>query len=99
MSMTFDNWKWVAEKLGVPTLFAVVLLTILHFDLMVPIQDGIKQGTEFQKQAVVKLGSIEDSQKRVEYDIRYGTWRVAPTPAPESLPKEAPPPPQPQPQP
>ena len=30
MSLNFDNWKWIAEKLGVPTLFAVVLCFAIY---------------------------------------------------------------------
>jgi hypothetical protein len=30
MSMSFDNWKWIAEKLGVPVLFTVILCLAIY---------------------------------------------------------------------
>lgn len=95
MNIDAATLKWVGEKLGVPTLFGLLLLAMLHFDFAKPMQDGIKAMTDSQKESVQRLTSIENSQRGMEYDIRYGTWRVAPTPPEGVVPEVAPLPPTP----
>lgn len=93
MGFNAETFLKIGKELGVPAAAMAALLLILHFGMIVP----MNAREDRHVNALEALAKSETTQTEIlrgmAYDTKFGTWRVAPPPSPESVPDVAPPPP------
>lgn len=89
------NWLSIAEKLGIPATAMAVLFAMLHYDLISPMNSREERHLQTQEKMADAVTAQTEILRGIAYDTKFGTYRIAPLPPPESVPAVAPPPPKP----
>ena len=66
--MSFDNWKWIAEKLGIPTMFLLLICFALYTSVSWTVQNVAKpvveKHLEFLETEQNSMRTIADSSSK-----------------------------------